>query len=113
MSEISLNGLIELIGDDPDVLRDVIDTFLEDSPKLLETLKAGVDSQDLETVERNAHTLKSSSRLFRAETFATQCQTVEAYAKKSNWSGITAEVPKLCQNFEVIAQTLRAELNKL
>ncbi|AFY40527.1 Hpt domain protein [[Leptolyngbya] sp. PCC 7376] len=113
VSAISLDDLTSIVGDDPDVLRDVVNAFLEDSPKLLDGMKEAFDAKDLEVLERNAHTLKSSSRLFRAEQFATQCQTIEACAKNSDWPVITEEMPKLCQNFEVIAQALEAELNKL
>ncbi|OKH18289.1 Hpt domain-containing protein [[Limnothrix rosea] IAM M-220] len=112
-AEISLDDLMEIVSDDVEVLKDVLKSFLEDAPKLLQEMQNGLLSQDLETIERNAHTLKSNSRLFRAKIFAEQCQALEDNARQSNWSSVTVQVPKLCQNFQVIARVLTAKLEQL
>lgn len=111
--EINLDALRDIVGDDVETLKDVLESFLEDSPKLLKGMEQGLISQDLEEIERNAHTLKSSSRLFGAEAFAQQCQVLEDDANQANLSAVTVQVPKLCQNFQVVAQVLKAELDQL
>lgn len=112
-TEINLDGLREIVGDDTEVLKDVLESFLEDSPKLLKEMQQDLLSQDLEGVERHAHTLKSSSRLFGAETFARQCQALENVAKQADVSAVTTQVPKLCQNFQMVARVLKAKLDQL
>ncbi len=112
-NEICLDDLREIVGDDAEVLRDVLESFLEDSPKLLKAMEQDLASKDLEGIERNAHTLKSSSRLFRAEIFAQQCQALENNAKQGNMAAVVTQVPELCQNFQVVAQVLAAKLEQL
>ena len=111
--EVSLNDLQEIVGDDPEVLKDVIDSFLQDAPKLLKSIQEGTKAKDVKLVERSAHTLKSSSRLFQAENFAVQCQELEELARNADWETIAVEMSQLGQNFRLVAQLLVAELNKL
>ena len=111
--EISLDNLIEIVGDEPEVLKDVLESFLEDAPNLLLSVQEGVLSRDEKLVERSAHTLKSSSRLFQAEEFASQCESLEGSARVSDWTAIAEKTPKLRRNFALLEQLLRSELNKL
>ena len=111
--EIALDDLMEIIGDDPESLKDIIESFLEDSPKLLDSIDEGVATKDETLVERSSHTLKSNSRLFQAENFALQCQDIEKDAQESDWDVIAEKAQKLRQNFALLTQLLASELNKL
>lgn len=111
--EISLNDLMEIVGDDVEALQDIIGSFLHDSPKLLRLLQEGLSSKDGHLIERNAHTLKSSSRLFQAENFALQCQVIEGLARQSDWEAIAVNIAQLEENFQLLAQVLKTELDKL
>jgi len=56
-----LEDLERSIGDDRRFLRDLVETYLEDAPGQLATIRAGVESGEAEPVNRAAHTLKSNS----------------------------------------------------
>jgi CheY-like chemotaxis protein/HPt (histidine-containing phosphotransfer) domain-containing protein len=49
------------MGDNRDLLRDVVEFFIEDSPELLEEIHAGMEHGDGRRVQRAAHSLKGLS----------------------------------------------------
>jgi HPt (histidine-containing phosphotransfer) domain-containing protein len=46
--------------DDPDLLQDLVEIFLEQTPALIARLQEAFDSNDAHALERAAHSLKSS-----------------------------------------------------
>lgn len=112
-SEVTLDELVEMVGDDADMIKEVADSFLDDAPRLIQAIQEGVINQDAELVERSAHTIKSSSRLFRAEQFATQCQMLEDLARSSNWPEILPVSQQLSSDYQVIADALHLKLSQL
>ncbi len=61
----------------PDLLSRVVRIYLEDSLRLLETLRQAVSQRDAEMVKRHAHTLKSSSANVGAVRLSTLCKDLE------------------------------------
>ncbi|MGB2925055.1 MAG: Hpt domain-containing protein [Limnothrix sp.] len=112
-AEVSLNDLKNMLGDDPEMLIDIVTSFLEDAPKLMQAIQEGFDAQNVELLERSAHTIKSSSRLFCAEQFAVQCQNIEDSAKTEKWDQIKPMVSKLQSNYLIIAQELQTQMAAL
>jgi HPt (histidine-containing phosphotransfer) domain-containing protein len=112
-AEITLDSLIAMLGDDPEMLLDIVTSFLDDAPNLMQAINKGVENQNLEVVERNAHTIKSSSRLFGAEQFAIQCQNLEDSAKNERWDEVNVIVPQLQQNYLIIAEELTKKLKTI
>lgn len=112
-AEITLDGLIEMLGDDPETLLDIVHSFLDDAPNLMQAIDDGVETRNLEVVERNAHTIKSSSRLFGAEQFAIQCQNLEDSAKNEQWDEIQAIAPQLQKSYLIIAQELTQKIKTI
>lgn len=112
-AEVTLDGLITMLGDDPETLLDIVTSFLDDAPNLMQAINQGIETQNLELVERNAHTIKSSSRLFGAEQFAAQCQKLEDSAKHKQWDEVKAIASQLQQNYLLIAQELTQKLKTI
>ena len=67
-----------------EILAEVIQHYLEDTPKLLQDLSDGITQGETELVTRTAHTLKSSSAMVGATRLAHLCQELEAKAKREN-----------------------------
>ncbi|WP_024546014.1 Hpt domain-containing protein [Picosynechococcus sp. NKBG15041c] len=111
--EIDLKGLAELVSYDLEVMRDLVETFLSDTPTLLTAMAVGLAQHSQPEVVRNAHTLKSSSRLFRLEQFAHQCQALETAATAADWALVTALLRRLNQDYQAIAISLTDQLPKL
>lgn len=70
--------LQDMLGlDDPDFLVDLIGTYLADSKNLVSTLKAEWVTGNREVVLRSAHSLKSSSATFHANSLSSMAAELE------------------------------------
>jgi HPt (histidine-containing phosphotransfer) domain-containing protein len=61
LDERILTEVLETTGDDIAFVRELVETYLADTPTQLEAMTAAVESDDAEALVRPAHTLKSSS----------------------------------------------------
>ena len=73
----ALHKLFDVIGESPDSLAELIESFLEEAPVLLDQMQRAADSSDRVVLGRAAHTLKSSARDFGAEQLSALCETLE------------------------------------
>ena len=79
----TMYGLAALAGDDdPDLVRELIDLFLEDAVDRLASMSAAMQSGEPEPVAQAAHALKSASANVGALTFAEKCREIEATARE-------------------------------
>lgn len=78
-------GLRELGGEqDPGLLSELVELFLEDAPTYLQEIATGLDSNDMERVLRASHTLKSSSASMGAAGLSGLARSIEAGAKSGD-----------------------------
>ena len=61
VDESVLAEVLESTGNDMDFVRELIETYLADSPAQLEAMAEAVTAEDAASLVRPAHTLKSSS----------------------------------------------------
>jgi len=87
-------------------LRDVIESFLEDTPLLIMDLKTAMEREDLAEVERIAHSLKSSSGIFGAKEMMDLCRGVELAAR-----GSTMKDSKPLDEIDLAFEGVKAVLN--
>jgi len=80
----ALDQLLKLVGGDKDNYIKLIDSFLEETPKLLEGVRRAVESKDREYLRRMSHTLKSTSRDFGAIHLSNLGAKLEAISKTNN-----------------------------
>jgi len=75
-------SLVDLGGEEePDLIVELIDLFLEDADVRVLALEDAVKTQDWDQVVRVAHTLKGASATMGAVRFSTACRTVEMEAR--------------------------------
>jgi CheY-like chemotaxis protein len=72
------------VGSDPEVLREIIQLFIEDCPKQLEEIQQGLRAGDAKAVYRAAHTLKGSVGNFQAQEIVALLQRLEARAREGD-----------------------------
>jgi two-component system sensor histidine kinase/response regulator len=72
------------VGSDPEVLREIIQLFIEDCPKQLEAIQTGLQAGDAKAVYRAAHTLKGSVGNFQAQEIVALLQRLEARAREGD-----------------------------
>lgn len=70
--------MFEMIGNDAEVMAELVQSFLDETPLLVEKMNAASSAQNQMDLGRAAHTLKSTARDFGAEDVASLCQVLEA-----------------------------------
>ena len=73
------------------MLTELIDLFLDDTPKRLAALRDAVCGGDAQATARAAPPLKGSAGNIRAAPFAELCANVERVAKRGQTDGINLE----------------------
>ena len=90
-------------------LSEVIETFLDEAPDLVRTLRAAHERGDAEELRRAAHSLKSNGQTFGAERFAELCRDLEQRAR----SGDLDDAAELIDRIEREYGPLEEALGKL
>jgi HPt (histidine-containing phosphotransfer) domain-containing protein len=84
ISEAEYQALVEMVGpDSPEVMVDLIDTYLDESLGLVRTIQEGASSGNLNSMLRPAHSLKSSSASIGAMRLSKYCADLEAHLRGS------------------------------
>ena len=86
------NNLKELMEDE---FSNLIDSYLEDAPKLMEDILNSSRDADLKVLVRAAHTLKSSSNNLGATALANRALEIETLGKENKLREATALIPSL------------------
>jgi HPt (histidine-containing phosphotransfer) domain-containing protein len=83
---------------DPQLLRDLVDLFLEECPHLVDEIKAALDRKDAKGVERGAHSLKGSTSNLAAKMASEAALKLERLARAGDLVGAESALPDLeCQ----------------
>ena len=80
-----------IIGDDPEMVREVVEDFLPAAQSGIAEIRAAVDSAVPERVKTASHKLKGSSCLVGAQV----CAQLEAAGQQGNWGLIQQLMPRL------------------
>ena len=92
-----IQGLRDLGGaDEPGLLQELIDIFLEDAPLRMKDITEGLAAGDIGRVERGAHTLKSSSANIGALGLSELCRKIVESSRTQQ----TEPLPGLCRASE-------------
>jgi HPt (histidine-containing phosphotransfer) domain-containing protein len=83
----ALDNLREVIGGDASDLMDLLDTFLADSPVLLQSSESGLAGEDATDLRRAAHSLKSGAADFGALALSSLCAQMERRARDGDHDG--------------------------
>ncbi|MFO0871810.1 MAG: response regulator [Pirellulales bacterium] len=92
---------------DPELLREVIRTFLAESPRLLQQLDEALQRQETTVAERLAHTLKGSLKLFGQTRAVAAATHLEALAREGNLSAAFQARPELASALDCLTAELR------
>ena len=79
-------GALDRIGGDEELLRDLCHIFLEESPKLLQTLQRATAAGDAEGVMRAAHSLKGEASYLGADGTTHAARQLEEMGKSKDLS---------------------------
>jgi HPt (histidine-containing phosphotransfer) domain-containing protein len=71
------------VNGDRRLLRDIVEAFLDESPRLLTVIRTAIEQLDSKTLQRAAHTLKGSTRYFGASQVSEMALRLEAMGARS------------------------------
>ncbi|MGB6297444.1 MAG: ATP-binding protein [Rivularia sp. (in: cyanobacteria)] len=87
-------------------LLEIIEDYLEETPKFLEEIRAALTENNLKTVQLLAHTLSSSSATLGANKLATLCTQLEIMVVSEMYQEITEQIDKIEAEYENVESAL-------
>lgn len=102
----TLNELVEMVMGDKAFLDELIDTYFEDSPKLLTGLRTALLTNDAGEFTRKAHSLKSNSAGFGAKKLSNLCKELELLGKAGDLINVDPLIVQVLDEYERVRQAL-------
>jgi HPt (histidine-containing phosphotransfer) domain-containing protein len=102
-------GLLDRVEGDTELLREIVELFLADCPRMLADVQAAIGAGDPVALRRSAHTLKGAAANFGATAVVALSLTLETIGKSSDVSDAGAVGERL----EAALTALQAELHAL
>ena len=96
---------IERIGNDQELYFEVLEIFLDDAPKQVETLEAALEASDGETATRAAHSIKGASANVGAERLKAVALEMEEAGRAGDFVKVKALIPALLEKYEEVKAT--------
>ncbi|PHV62755.1 response regulator [Cyanobacterium aponinum] len=111
----AINELKEMLGEDdfPIVFAELVHTYLEESPSLIQGLLNGLENQNYQQIKINAHSLKSSSASLGAKHFSQLCKQLEMSVVEENFELIPQLIPTIVKEYQEVEKYMKIELNNL
>ena len=95
-------------GDDPSMVNELIDVFLDNTPQLLRDMEAALEAKVSEDLKRAAHTLKSSCASLGAMRLSAMAKDIETAVRNGVWTGMAEAIAMARDEMVVVDASLRA-----
>lgn len=104
----ALNKYREFMGDEADAfIVDIVETFLDNAPKLFAQMEASTASADSQGFVRAAHTLKSNSATVGATLLASLAADLESRGKTETLTDLAEQVRLAREEFSLVKSLLQ------
>jgi len=100
-------GLIDRMMGDREMAETVIEVFLDDIPKQIESLKQAVQDCDIETSERIAHSIKGAAANVGGEALRELAAQIEAACKNRNTEFVGGALDAIQERFIELKQAIQ------
>jgi PAS domain S-box-containing protein len=104
---VDLNALRELVGDDAQFQRELIETFITSGDETLAQIVDALKVNDLEAVRKSAHSLKGASANIRAQALSAAAKELESHAAGENAGACLEQLQPLRAQYERTRDFLR------
>ncbi len=108
ISQHALNNIRSLSDG---MLEKIIDLYLQESPKQLQTLKTAIDDDDVESVQKVSHSLKSSSANLGATGLSELCKQLEMNARQKSLLKASDLFAEIESEYVEVEQALGMEIS--
>lgn len=107
----ALQELKEMAGEEAsEIVVEVINCYLEDSPKLLDAITQAITEGNAEVLRRSAHSLRSSSASLGATSLSQLSKELEYIGRGGNTEGADVIFSQAKAEYERVEAALRSEL---
>ncbi|MEH2106701.1 PAS domain S-box protein [Nostoc sp.] len=107
-----LQSLLNMVRGDRVVFAELIECYLTETPKLVQDISVAITTQDIQTIWKTAHKLKSSSASVGAIALAQLCKVLETQGRSSKLENSLELLSQLYQEYEQVKTALQRELAK-
>jgi HPt (histidine-containing phosphotransfer) domain-containing protein len=107
IDEKTFDELKQMAG--AEFINELIDTFLDDSPKLIEEMGSALKANNVDSFRRAAHSLKSNAATFGANELFTLAKELEMLGKENKLD----ETGDRLKTLEEAYESVRKELSEL
>ena len=90
-----------------DFIVELVDTFLEDAPRLMNELRSSLQAHDAEAFRRAAHSLKSNSATFGAGRLSGLARELEMLAKEQKLDEAGPKLPAVAEALHCVEVELK------
>ena len=102
-----LESLLDMLGDDQEVLAEIINCYLDESPKIVTAIQTSVSNQDADSLGKAAHSFKSSSASVGAINLSELCVQLESKGKIGDLEGVLELVSQMSDEYAQVEIALK------
>ena len=92
-------GILDRVGGDEELLREITTIFLEEYPALIDEIQAAVSGRDARRLERAAHSLKGSVANFGAQAATQAAYRLETLGRRGELQDAAIALDDLLASF--------------
>jgi CheY-like chemotaxis protein/HPt (histidine-containing phosphotransfer) domain-containing protein len=100
-------GFLERVMGDEEIAEQIVEVFLDDIPKQIESLKQALEAFDSETFHRVVHGIKGAAANVGGEALRELAAQVEKACKEGHFELLADSCPKLEQQFNRLKEAIR------
>ena len=105
IEKTTFEELKQMSGDE--FINELIDTFLEDAPKMIAEIKSGLAANNADTFRRAAHSMKSNAATFGASQLAALAKDLEMLGKENKLHEAGDKLKALEEAYESVRDELK------
>lgn len=102
-----LKQLRELLGDS---YKELLEAYLDDSPKRLDQMQSAFRDVDFETLANAAHAMKGSSSNMGAQELSEVCAKIEKLARSNSTDGLEERIGEVDLVYQDVKKLLEQEM---
>jgi HPt (histidine-containing phosphotransfer) domain-containing protein len=100
--------LLESLGGDADFVADLLETYFDESSRLLVAMQEALSTGNAEDLRRAAHSLKSSSASFGAIRLSNECKELENMGKAGAIESAAEQIDHIAAEYAKTRAALEA-----
>lgn len=109
---MNVDEALQRLGDDVDLLRDIVQIYLEDAPAIVEKIHSSISQSDTNGLQRAAHSLKGLAATLSAAEVVGVAAKLEHLAATRNLSDASKTIAEVDERVEELNQAVQQFLRR-